>query len=285
MSDTPLITPISPDIVGEAEKFLIYADPGMGKTFSALTLPEPVLFIAIGASNEAKTYYSKQFQKKYGKREILISVAEESTDEKGGFYGTPVGFDNACSILDHALDQEEAGKLSFASIVIDNATILSEFQMNKVLSISYIDAKDKSGTAFLKLREHGIRTPYDSDWGGAMSLMNEFVTWLFQLNKHVALVAHEHKDMIADRKSHSQIIKGVKPLFVGKQRTIIANRFDNVWRFTKNGQFYEARTTPLNSPYDIVAKTRIGGVLDDDYRNPDLSESIQLLQEAAKEAA
>ena len=282
-TDTPIIQPISSDIVGDAEKFLLYGDPGMGKTFAALTLPEPILFIAVGASNEAKTYYSKQYQKKHGKKEIHIGVAEESTDQKGGFYGDPIGFDNACTILDMALEQEEAGTFAFNSIVIDNATILSEFQMNKVLSISYIDANDKSGTAYLKLREHGIRTPYDSDWGGAMSLMNEFVTWLFQLNKHVALVAHEHKDQIADRKSHSQVIKGVKPLFVGKQRTIIANRFDNVWRFTRNAQFYEARTTPLNSPYDVIAKTRIGGVIEEDYRDVDLSFSIKELQKAAEE--
>ena len=56
-------TPISPAIIGEHEKFLLYGDAKMGKTFCALTIPEPIYFVTFMSDNEAKTYYSKEFQK------------------------------------------------------------------------------------------------------------------------------------------------------------------------------------------------------------------------------
>lgn len=271
---------LTPDLVGTREKFLIYGEPGTGKTRAALTAPGPIYFLAIGGPNEVKTYFSPSFRQAFPDKKVYLDVAEESIDERGQF-DEAVGFDRACDLLDDALEADRKGDLNFETIVIDNATILSEFQMNKVFEISQIDAKDKTKTALRKLRDHGIYTPADYDWGGAQSLMGKFVSWLFKLDKHIVFVAHEHQDTTTDRASHTQIIQSVKPLFIGKQRNQIANLFDNVWRMTMNGQFFEARTVATDRPFSVIAKTRVGGVLDRDFRDVDLEWAIQQLQDAA----
>jgi len=95
--------PLTSSIIGEREKFLLYGAPKRGKTFCALTAPGPIYFLAIGGPNEAKTYFSKQFQEKHGKKEILIDAALENVD-KHGRCKTPVGFDHACNLLDETLE-------------------------------------------------------------------------------------------------------------------------------------------------------------------------------------
>lgn len=273
---------LTADVVGTREKALFYGEPGTGKTRAALTAPGPLYFLAIGGPNEAKTFFDREFQKtEHAKKKIWLDVAEESLDKRGNF-DEAVGFDMACDLLDAALEADDKGEKPFETIIVDNATILSEYQMNKVLEISHGGAKDKTATAYTKLQDHGIVIPHDTDWGGAQSLMARFVSWLFKIDKNVVLVAHEHKDTTTDRALRLQVIQAVKPLFIGKQRDMIANMFDNVWRFTKNGQFYEARTIPGGQSYSVIAKTRVGHVLDNDYRNVDLTEAFAELQAAAR---
>lgn len=279
-----MATPISADIVGDREKFLLYGHPGMGKTFAALTAPDPIYFLSVGAHNEAKTYFSKQFQKKHGKKEIFLDSVSESLGKMGRLEGGPVGFDNACIAIDEALESDEKGEQEFQTIVIDNATVLEEYQMNKVIHIAD-QARDPGASGFStyeKFQEHGILTPFDNDWGAAQSLMAKFVSWLYGLDKHIILVAHEHETTVSNRSSHTQTLVAVKPLFVGKQRTEISNKFDNVWRFTAEGQLYAARTCPQKSPYEVIAKTRVGGVIPNDYLDVNLSSAVKKMQKQAQ---
>lgn len=273
--------PISPAIIGEREKFLLYGDPGMGKTFCALTLPEPIYFLAIGGPNEAKTYYSEQFQKKHGKKEILLDFVGEKIIK--GRVEAPSAFDDACIKLDEALELDQARTQEFASIVVDNATALSEFQMNKVIEIGHTsrNPEAKGFSTYEKFMKHGILTPFDAEWGASQSLMQKFVSWIFSLDKHVALVGHEYDVTVPNRATQGESLIGVKPLFIGKQRDRIANMFDNVWRFTKQGQLYIARTMPQDKPFTVIAKTRVGGVVDHDYIDPDLSDTIKQFQKYA----
>jgi len=269
-------TPISPAIIGEHEKFLIYGDPKMGKTHCALTIPEPIYFLAIASDNEAKTYYSKPFQDKHGKKEIYIDVAVEEKTSKGT---KATGSDHAKKLIEEALEGDANGKgPEFASIIVDNATRLSEFQMNKAIEISHAGLEGgKTESALAKYTKHGILAPFDSDWGAAQSIMRRFTSELFGVDKHLVLIAHEHKDSAQDRKTQTRNIIGVKPLFIGKDRDTIANLFDNVWRFTKEGQFFTARTEPLGSPYTVISGSRISGLqkIPKDYTNPNLSDAIK----------
>jgi len=273
--------PLTSEIIGEREKFLLYGAPKRGKTFCALTAPAPIYFLAIGGPNEAKTYFSKQFQEKHGKKEILIDSALEDVD-KHGRCKTPIGFDHACDLLDKTLELDDKGELEtstggFETLIVDNATVLEEFQMNKVIHIADItrsgDATGQSTQA--KLKEHGVLKPSDSDWGGAQSLMQNWYSWLFKLDKHIVFIAHEYYVTRANRATQSVDTIGIQPLFVGKQRGRIANAFDNVWHFTTLGPQYQARTIPKDQPVDIIAGTRLGGIIPNDYPNPDLSKTIQ----------
>jgi len=278
----PTIQPLTTDILEDNEKFLLYGEPGMGKTFCALTLPEPIFFLAIGGPNEAKTYFSKDFQDKYGKKEIHIGVAQEKTG-KMGRVDTPEGFDNACRLLDDAFEMDAKGQMQFNSIIIDNATVLSEYQMYKAVYWDYgqKDPKKQDDTTYTKYIEEGLLFPYDRDWGSTQSIMRKFVSWLFRMEKHIAFIAHEHKTEVKDRKSQTSTTTALKPLFIGKDRDQVANAFDNVWQFSRNGQQYVARTTAQGQNPRIIAKSRIGGLIRDNYANPDLSEAIKKYKEHA----
>jgi len=271
---------LTSEIIGEREKFLLYGAPKRGKTFCALTAPGPIFFLAIGGPNEAKTYYSEDFQKKHGKKDIYIESALEDVD-KHGRCKTPKGFDHACNLLDEVLEKDDQGKLDtetggFETLIVDNATVLEEFQMNKVIYISDLTRSgDTSGDSTqAKLKKHGILKPADSDWGGAQSLMQNWYSWLFKLDKHIVFIAHEYYLTVPNRATQSQDIIGIQPLFVGKQRGRIANAFDNVWHFTFDHALYQARTVPTEKPVEIIAGTRLGGVISNDYANPDLSNTI-----------
>jgi len=280
---------LTSEIIGQWEKWLLYGAPKKGgKTFCSLTAPEPILFHAIGGPNEAKTYFSKDFQDKHGKKEIVIEVAIEDLDKRGRCKN-PAGFDHACNLLDDALELDDKGKMEtstggFETLVIDNATVLSEFQMNKVIHIAnqFRSTQATGLSTYDKLMQEGILVPHDSDWGGAQSLMRDYISWLFKLDKHVVVIAHEYELTKANRATQGSDLIGVKPLFIGQQRDRIANMFDNVWRCTKQGQMYLARTTPIDKPFDIIAGTRLGGIIPNDYPNPDLTKTIEKFKKHAE---
>jgi len=184
--------PLTAEIMEDNEKVLLYGHPGTGKTHAALTAPEPIYFLAIGAPNEAKTYFSKLFQDKHGKKEIFIDVALEPTERMGRFKNA-IGFDHACTLLDGALELDDRGEMEFATIIIDNATVLQEMQMNKVIEIWAAGKEPGVDTTYDKFREEGILAPADHDYGAAQGLMGKLVSWLFTLDKNIVLVAHEHE--------------------------------------------------------------------------------------------
>jgi hypothetical protein len=275
-------------IIGEREKFLFYGAPKRGKTFSALTAPGPIYFLAIGGPNEAKTYFSKEFQTKHGKKEIVIDSAIEDVD-KHGRCKTPIGFDHACNLLDEAMELDDKGEMDtstggFETLIVDNATVLEEFQMNKAIYVSNLTRSDsaKGDSTQERLKKHGMLKPSDSDWGAAQSLMQNWYSWLFKIDKHIVFIAHEYYVTRANRATQTVDTVGIQPLFVGKQRGRIANAFDNVWHFYKQGQLYVARTVPQDTPVDIIAGTRLGGVLSPDYENPDLTKAIEKFKAHAR---
>jgi hypothetical protein len=273
--------PISPSIIGTHERFLLYGKPKVGKTFSALTLPPPIYFMAVGADNEAKVFFSKPFQKKYGealKREdLLIDVGTSSQQVK--------------DMMSDAIENSLSGKgPQFASIVVDNATPLIDLHLDVALEISHMikqeSGSDISKTAQAKLEEFGAIIPHKGDWGIAQGIMRRFISDLMTVDMHMAVVAHEY-ELYTPGPGQTQVLSGVEPLFIGKDRTAIGNRFDNVWRMTKQAQFYIARTESgvESSGYTVVAGSRIGGVIDKDYVDPNLSEAIAEFRAYAEEVS
>jgi len=280
---------LTSEIIGRREKFLLYGPPKRGKTFCALTAPEPIFFLAIGGPNEAKTYFSADFQQRHGTKEIWIETAVEKVG-KMGRYKHPEGFDNASIILDKFLELDDQGKMEtstggFETLIVDNATILQEYMMNKVIYIADTNRNPdaKGASTHQTFMEHGILKPHDADWGAAQGLMRDWYSWLFAIDKHIVFVAHEKEITHANRATQSSDLIAIKPLFVGQQRNIVANRFDNVWHFYKQGPMYVARTVPEDKPIDIIAGTRLGGIVSPDYQNPDLTKTIAKFKKHAEE--
>src|SRR5690606_24605462 len=129
------------------------------------------------------------------------------------------------------------GDLPIDTIVIENVTTLIETQMNKAMEINYYSGNTGSSDkkALSKLRQHNIRQPADNDWMSSMSLMDQFVSWLFKLPFNVILVAHEYLVETTDRTTKNKRIHAILPNFIGKQRTDMPRMFDNVWRTTVEG--------------------------------------------------
>jgi hypothetical protein len=267
-------------IVGEHEKFLFYGGPGTGKTFTALTLPPPIYVIVFGGANELKTARSRDFIGKHGEPEIYFDAVEEEQGAKGKFVNA-TAFDQAADLIDEALENERKGDFEFNSLVLDSATGLSNVAMNKSISVTAGMAKSKANTALNRLMQANILIPGDQDWAGEMSLVSQMVDWCFRLPKHFCLTAHEYIEEDTDRSSHTRTVVGRKPQFIGRNRDRIPAMFDNVWYMTAiadtRGIVAQARTIRDDITY---AKTRMGGVLPMNLRDPDLTKIIKQFKES-----
>lgn len=268
-----LLTPEA--VLGQNEQFLLYGEPGTGKTELALTAPGPIYYLCVGPENELKTRYSKHFltrqEGKHADKVVYFDSVRETLGKRGAITDNPTGLDEAGDTLDNALQSFEKGEHEPPkTIVIDNATILEEYQMNKAMIAGHELATDTEKTALARYRKFGIIKPGDSDYGGAQSLMAKWVSWIMGLPYHLVFVAHEYTEYTGTRDKKK--VESRKPLFVGQQRTSIAGKFDNVWRLYTSGtgrsQQFHVRT--IKNETD-AAKTRVGGVLDEVVHSLDLS--------------
>ena len=274
---------ISPSVLDENEKALFYGDPKTGKSHAALTAPDPICYIGVGSDNEVKTFYSRMYQEKLKrKKDIFYAHSSESIGKMGRF-DTAVGYDRTCKLIDLALEADAAKKREFATLVVDNVTVLDEFAMNKTIMISNTSRPEsmEDYKTWKVFQEQGILIPFDNDYRGLMSLTWKFVSWLHALNKNVILIAHEYEVTKQDRKTKIPEVLGYKPLFTGNLRDRIAGKFDNVWRFSIEGQLYVARTAPASNP-TVIAGSRIGGVLAKDYADVNFETAIKLFRNYAQ---
>lgn len=274
---------LTPDaVLGKYEKFLLYGTPGTGKTQLAFSAPDPIYAIGVGGENEFKTVYSKKFIDMHGKREIFFNSVTESRGPRGQMLDNPNGFDQVCDTIDKFLEWNEAKNIGIQTLIIDNSTVLEEYMMNKAIAAEYAMATGKSKTTLSREREYGIRRPHDTTWAGAQSLMESIVRWLFELPFHIVLVAHEYQTFTQKENSRERQLIGVAPLFVGQQRVMIANAFDNVWRTTTGGGGRNQQFNIQTIGDELVtAKTRVGGILNAVERNLSLSEVIKSFKEHA----
>lgn len=268
--------PLDDSIIGEYEKFLLYGAPGAGKTFISLTGPPPTYVICFGGANELKTARSIDFRNKYPELEGELFF-DHTVEELGirGHFVAATAYDQACDLIDEALRQEEAGDFQFNTLVIDSATGLRRYAMNKAMEVNYERAGAKDKTALARYRDHNIIIPGDNDYMSEMSLTMQFMEWVFNLNKNVVVVTHEHQTKKFNRETRVVVVEGIKPLFTGNHREYLPAIFDNVWRITpipnSRGLVGEAQLVGDDKTY---AKTRMGGVLGATLRDPNLRDVI-----------
>lgn len=271
---------LTPDIIGQHEKILLYGEPKTGKTFTALTAPGPIYLILPGNIGEAKTVFGLDWSKTHGERpEIYFDVVEEPRDDRG-ILEEARAFDEMCLKIDAALEARKAGDVNFASIVVDNATVLGQIAMNKAIAFNYASAGNKAKTSYARLLKDGLLHPADSDYGSQQNLLRQFVDWMYGLDCHFILTAHEWRSETIDRATRAKTISQVLPLFYGQQRTRIAGFFDNVWRTEITSNKYMTWTQGRSDPYPIAAGTRVSGVLKQREQNLNISDAIAKLQKA-----
>lgn len=271
-------------ILGQYESILLYGPGGTGKTFTAATAPEPIWFLTPGGRRELKTAFSPKFIKKHGRREFFITSVREDR-EKGQMTDNPSGYDQCCNAVDAFLEWNDREGIGVQTIVIDNATVLEEYQMNKAIAAEYHLSDSKTKAVLTKEREWGIRKPHDSTYGGAQSLMDRWANWLLELPFHLVFVAHDYEVSKQISGTREREIVSVRPLFVGAQRTSIPNKFDNVWYAMVSGGG-RSQTWGVQTERDELrhGKTRVGGLLDPTYeRDPNLTEVISEFAKYAKQ--
>ena len=143
------------------------------------------------------------------------------------------------------------------------------------MEVNYITAKSKEKTALTRYRDHNIIIPGDNDYMSEMSLTMQFMEWVFNLDKNVVVVTHEHQTKKFNRETRVVVIEGIKPLFTGNHREYLPAVFDNVWHITPissgRGIVGEAQLVGDDKTY---AKTRMGGVLGATLRDPNLRDVI-----------
>lgn len=270
-----LATPKS--ILGEYERILLYGITGSGKSFTAATAPEPHWWITPGGKNEVKTVYSPRFLKKHGRKEFFITSIKEDR-EAGQMMDNPSGYDRCCDAVDGFLEWNQKVGAGVKTIIVDNATVLEEFMMNKAIFAEYMLASSPDKTVLSNERKYGIRKPHDSTYGGAQSFMDRWANWLKELPFHLVFVAHERQEWEQDEgKGRRRVLKSILPEFVGKQRTSIPNYFDNVWYASVMGGG-RSQTWGIQTERSeiVLAKTRVGGILEPDYeQDPNIGEIIE----------
>jgi hypothetical protein len=277
------IRQINSSIIGGADKFLIYGDPGTGKTHLALTAPPPILYLCTGLQEELQTFYGKNFQEKYKmlhgrylrEDEVLFDAVDLAFSWKNE---DATGFDQVKDMIQKAVNMEKAGEIKFNSIVIDNVTTLTELQIEKAIRLANLSRPPEatSKSTEQKYIESGVLQVADFEWKDVMNMMSKFLSEAFVLDDKVfVVIAHEWEQVVTDRATKVQSTTKVKPAFIGKQRDQIANLFSNVWRMYNIGQITAARTVGKDANPEIIAKSRIGGVISTDWHDPSLQLAIQ----------
>lgn len=274
--------PINKSIAEDKRTFLIYGDPGVGKTHLALTAPTPIYYVCTGSKEELQPFYGNRFRDKYKKvhghylaeEDVLFDFVDLAFSWKNE---DATGFDQVKKMIDIALQQEKAGEIKFNSIVIDNISTLTELQIEKAIRLASLskppESKGKSSED--KYKEDGVLQVADYEWKDVMNMMQKFLSELFNVDKCFIILAHEWEQVVTDRTTKVQSTTKVKPLFIGKQRDLIANLFSNVWRISTSGECSVARTIGKDANPEIIAKTRIGGVISNDWIDPDIQVALE----------
>lgn len=252
---------------------LWYGGFGSGKTEAAGSAGEKTLYIDVGKS--ATTFHAPGYKARKGPFKGIYIPISDTPSSNSSLVPNATGFDAVCDAIDEALAKIPD---KFETIVVDEATRLRAFAMNKGIRISAATEKSKT---FAAAEKHGAILPVVQDYGAEMSLVEQFCNGYTDIckryGKHFILIAHERHiynkpSKIGEQPSLQRILPG----FTGQTfPDSIANIFDLVWHFecVNQDKFYARTVGTANSAEvaiqetGVAAKTRFSGIFNEKEYN------------------
>jgi hypothetical protein len=264
---------------GQAWISLLYGASKTGKTYFAGTAGARTLLINIG--NGIDTLLSPAFTSKYPKSAEMIVVDVREENPKG----MAEAFDFVTDTINHALKHFPD---SFDTIILDEATALRTFALNKAMELN-------TGARRVK-RENRIEEYVKAelgDYGEEMSMINwflgQYIPKFKEANKHFLMLAHERQIFSKpERQGDEATLARVLPGFTGKTfPDQVPAFFDDVFRSEvlmdgSGNAVYQIRTAGNNS---IVGGTRHGGIFNTLETNPNFLEMLNRIQLAKPKSA
>ena len=252
---------------------LIFGGSGTGKTWFAGTGGARTLFVNIG--NGIRTLESKGFFSKYpdaGKM-LTVDIAEELTHT--GLPNAATAFDKISDVIDFCLAKRSD---EFDTVVIDDASALKQFAMNKGLELNQKIGKSQS---LSKGKQLELQVKAIQDYGIEMDLIEQFLDGYCRIcrenGKNFIVTAHERTIYKkGDTPGEIPTIYKIKPGFTGQTfPDQVPRHFD--WVF--HSEVVAAGSGPvyrLNTVGDeiITGKCRDSGVFSTVEKNPNLKEML-----------
>lgn len=234
---------------GQVVQIMVYAPPGAGKTWGALTFPRPnVIDFDFGIA----TGRNPAFVAKYG----LVDVQfEQFKEKKLDARGVPIeanAFDDACRYFDAWMKPDKVSQ--FDTWVIDSGTSLSQAAMNKaIILLGGGTVGIKSGTHGAA-KQGGIVYPKQQDYGAERSMVEQFIRMVKDSGKNVVFVCHEKVETDADGNTIARM-----PRLTGGSVAAISAMFDEVWAIKVTGSGTQQKRSVITAPEMLyMAKSRTG---------------------------
>lgn len=218
---------------GELIKALAFGRFKVGKTFGAATFPRPNF---MDFDKGIATLQNPEFVKKHGfRKDIEFEQFFEKSVDKNGVVRAHNAFDDACRYFDKWMGTGYRDK--FDTWVVDSATSLSQFAMNKGMVLLGGTGLSIASKTHAQAVNTGVVYPKMQDYGVERDMVTRFIRMLLNTDKHVLVLCHE-KELTDDQGN----LKATVPLLTGKGVEEIPIMFDEVWNVQRRPQGTEVNT-------------------------------------------
>lgn len=263
-------------------QILLYGEPKTGKTVLAHSFPRPR---TLDCDNGLRSVIAAvrrgiiPMPKDWKYRTII-----EEDYEAHGILKSARAIDEVTDTLDEWIKESD----QWDTLIVDSLTSFNVFCINRALEINAALGQSQSKALSKK---HRVTIMRKQDWGGAMSLFTDFITWVRSLDKNLILIAHVHETTDEEGR-----VRKTRPLLIGQLRQRLLKEFDEVWYSNKSGTADNTRFyTQTQGDGLIVAGSRLDFTGKDEFltydkilnrvKNPDYKVDRKAEREARKRVA
>jgi hypothetical protein len=201
-------------------KALAFGRFKVGKTFGAATFPRPNF---MDFDRGIATLLNPDFIKKHGyKPDVIFEQFWEKNVDKAGVVRGHNAFDDASRYFDKWMGPGLRDQ--FDTWVIDSATSLSQFAMNKGIILLGGPSLAIASKTHAQAVNTGVVYPKQQDYGVERNMVQQFIRMILNTDKNVLILCHE-KELTDDNGN----LKATVPLLTGKSVEEIPIMFDEVW--------------------------------------------------------